>query len=177
MKALQIILFQSKKTAIKQLTEFLIRSIESGESFFRVAAKLPRVFSVFDVAILEMGDATGQIGKSFEIIATKEEREADLVRKIKSALIYPMTIIFVAIAMVTTIMTYVVPKIEGMYREANVNLPGITQGLIDVSHFIRSNLLLLVFGISGFIIGGMFALRQRHFRKWFDDKILYVFIF
>jgi type II secretory pathway component PulF len=54
MKALQIILFQAKKPNIRKLSEFLISSIEAGESFFRVAAKLPNVFSVFDVAILEM---------------------------------------------------------------------------------------------------------------------------
>ena len=54
MKALQIILFQAKKPKVRSLSEYLTKSIETGESFYRVAAKLPSVFSVFDVAILEM---------------------------------------------------------------------------------------------------------------------------
>jgi len=177
MKAIQIILFQAKKQKVKDLCDHLSKSIETGEPFYKVAAKLPKIFTVFDVAILEMWDATGQIGRSFEIIATKEEREADLSRKIKAALIYPMTIVFVAVSMVTVIMTYVVPKIEGMYREANVNLPGITQWLIDVSHFIQNNLLLLVILIGWGIIGGMYALKNRIARKWFDTNILKIFLF
>lgn len=54
MKALQIILFQAKTSKVRALAEHLSKSIETGESFFRVAAKLPKIFSVFDVAILEM---------------------------------------------------------------------------------------------------------------------------
>jgi type IV pilus assembly protein PilC len=88
-----------------------------------------------------------------------------------------MTIVFVAIAMITVIMTFVIPKIEGMYKEANVNLPGITQGLIDTSHFIKDNLFLILVVFGGAVIGGMFALKNRAVRKWFDGKILHTFIF
>lgn len=119
-----------------------------------------------------MGDATGQIGKSLEIIYEKEEKEAELGRKIRQALIYPAAIVCVAVAMITIIMTFVIPKIEGMYREANVSLPGITQVLINTSRFMRENLLygIILFGII--MAAGLFALRDRRVKKLFDEKIL-----
>jgi len=54
MKAIQIILFQAKKQKVKDLCDHLSKSIETGEPFYKVAAKLPKIFTVFDVAILEM---------------------------------------------------------------------------------------------------------------------------
>ena len=176
-KALQIILFQAKNTNLKKLSEFLIISIESGESFFQISAKLPKIFNVFDVAILEMWDATGQIGKSFEIIVEKEERESELTKKIKQALIYPIAIILVAVIMIIIIMTYVIPKIEWIYKEANVNLPQLTQILIWISHFLCDNLFLIILVIGVFFIGCLVALKDRRVRKWFDTHILDIFIF
>ncbi len=177
MKSLQIILFQAKKWNIRSLSEFLATSISAGEPLYAIASRLPKVFSVFDVAILEMGDATGQIGKSLEIIYEKEEKEAELGRKIRQALIYPAAIVCVAVAMITIIMTFVIPKIEGMYREANVSLPGITQVLINTSRFMRENLLygIILFGII--MAAGLFALRDRRVKKLFDEKILWIYIF
>ena len=176
-RALQIGLFQAKKPNIRRLYEFLISSLESGETFFRVAARLPKVFSVFDVALLEMGDATGQIGRSLDTIFAKEEREADLRRKIKQALIYPISVIGIALGMICTIMTYVIPKIEGMYKEANVNLPALTQALIDSSRFIRGNLPILLGGIGILVFSVIFVLRDRRVKKWFDLHVLRVYLF
>jgi len=177
MKSLQIILFQAKKWNIRSLSEFLATSISDGEPLYIIASRLPKVFSVFDVAILEMGDATGQIGKSLEIIYEKEEKEAELGRKIRQALIYPAAIVCVAVAMITIIMTFVIPKIEGMYREANVSLPRITQVLINTSRFMRENLFYGIILLGIIITTGLFALRDRRVKKLFDEKILWIFIF
>ncbi len=60
-KALQTIYFQSRNNRLRSMSLFLKREIETGENMAKTAAKLPNVFSPFDIAMFEMGDATGQL--------------------------------------------------------------------------------------------------------------------
>ncbi len=83
----------------------------------------------------------------------------------------------VAIAMVVTIMTYVIPKIEKIYKDSHVNLPPLTQFIIGISHGLRQYgfyiaIVLLVFG-AGFF----FALRNPKFKYQFDRAILNLPVF
>lgn len=61
---------------------------------------MPQIFSSFDSAMFDMGDATGKIGQIFETLTEKEEKSLDIERKVKGALIYPLAIMVVAILMV-----------------------------------------------------------------------------
>jgi general secretion pathway protein F len=120
------------------MSAYFKQTIESGQNIIQVCESLPGVFSQFDRAMFEMGEATGKMGQVLTLITEREEKQQDLERKIKQALIYPTSILFVAIGMVVTIMTYVVPKIEKIYHDSHVNLPPLTQFIIGVSHFLRS---------------------------------------
>lgn len=137
-RALQIIYFQSENKRIQDMSAYFKQAIESGQNIIQVCEGLPRVFSPFDRAMFEMGEATGQMGQVLTLITEREEAQQDLERKIKQALVYPAAILVVAIVMVVTIMTYVIPKIEKIYHDSHVNLPPLTQSVIAVSHFLRS---------------------------------------
>lgn len=82
-KALQLLYFQSKKKSIQNLSALLKIEIERGRSLADIARDLPKVFSGFDAAMFEMGDATGQIGAIFQKLTEKEEKTLDLERKVK----------------------------------------------------------------------------------------------
>ncbi|NDK19934.1 type II secretion system F family protein [Candidatus Gracilibacteria bacterium] len=176
-KALQIIYFQSENKRIQEMSAYFKQAIESGQNIIQVCESLPKVFSQFDRAMFEMGEATGKMGQVITLITEREEAQQDLERKIKQALIYPTSILFVAIAMVVTIMTYVVPKIEKIYQDSHVNLPSLTQFIISVSHFLRSEGMYLAVGIVACIVGFIFALRNPRFRYEFDRYILLFPIF
>lgn len=135
-RALQIIYFQSENKRLQEMSAYFKKAIESGQNIIQVCEGLPKVFSSFDRAMFEMGEATGKMGQVLTLITEREEKQQDLERKIKQALIYPASILCVAIAMVVTIMTYVVPKIEKIYHDSHVNLPPLTQFIIGMSHFL-----------------------------------------
>lgn len=176
-RALQIIYFQSQNKKIHELSAYFKQSIESGQNIVSVAASLPTVFSAFDRAMFEMGDATGQIGQVLEIITQREEKQQELDRKVKQALAYPIFIVLVAIGMIVTIMTYVIPKIEKIYQDSHINLPPLTVAVISVSHFIRYNgIWILILGIM-IITAFSLALRNRSFRYGVDRIILSIPIF
>jgi type IV pilus assembly protein PilC len=146
--------------------------IESWKNIIQVCESLPRIFSAFDRAMFEMGDATGKIGHVLTLITEREEKQQDLERKIKQALIYPASILVVAIGMVVTIMTYVVPKIEKIYHDSHVSLPPLTQSVIWISHFLRAEWVYLLFAIFFFWVSFIGMLTNPAFRYRFDRYIL-----
>ncbi len=176
-RALQIIYFQSENKRIQEMSAYFKTSIESGESIVQVATTLPKIFSGFDRAMFEMGDATGKIGQVVMLIMEREEKQQDLESKVKQALIYPISIVVVAIAMVATIMVYVVPKIEKIYRESHVNLPPLTTAIINISHFIKEKGIFLLLATVVFGVGWSMALKNPAILYWYDKKILSLPIF
>ena len=176
-RALQIIYFQSENKRLQEMSAYFKQAIESGQNIIQVCEGLPKVFTAFDRAMFEMGEATGKMGQVLTLITEREEKQQDLERKIKQALIYPTSILCVAIAMVITIMTYVVPKIEKIYQDSHVNLPPLTQAVIGASHFLRDSGVYLAVVIIALSIGFVFALRHPRFRYEFDRRILSLPIF
>lgn len=176
-RALQIIYFQSEDKRIQEMSAYFKKSIESGQNIIQVCESLPKVFSPFDRAMFEMGEATGKMGQILTLITEREEKQQDLESKIKQALIYPSSILFVAIAMIVTIMVYVVPKIEKIYSDSHVNLPSLTQSVIAFSHFLRSEGIYIAIGLVICVIGFFSALRNPRFRYGFDRIILSVPLF
>ena len=111
-RALQILYFQSENKKLRAVAKFLKAELERGLTITLAAGKMHGIFSSFDRSLIEMGESTGKIGGSFETIVEREEKNLELVRKVKQAMIYPIAIVFVAITMVSVIMVYVIPKIE-----------------------------------------------------------------
>lgn len=176
-RALQIIYFQSENKRIQIMSAHFKQAIESGKNIIQVCESLPNIFSPFDRAMFEMWEATGKMGQVLTLITDREEKQQDLERKIKQALIYPASILFVAVAMVVTIMTYVVPKIEKIYHDSHVNLPPLTQFIIGLSHFLLSYWIYLGIGIFIFVIAFFMSLKSPKFRYQFDRHILSLPIF
>jgi type IV pilus assembly protein PilC len=176
-KSLQTIYFQSKNPRLRALSLFLKCEIEMGANMAKTAAKLGDIFSAFDVAMFEMGDATGQLGKVLETVTEREEKSLELGSKVKAALIYPLAIAVIAAAMIAVIMTYVVPKIEAVYRESNAALPGLTVAVIGSSRFLREYGILVL----GIVILGVFAIpllrKNPAFRMASDGMFLKIPIF
>lgn len=177
-QALDIIAFQTKNKKLSAIINFLRKEISAWDNFYNITRKIKWVFNTFDHAMIETWEATGQVGKALEVIVKKEEKEYDLNKKIKQALIYPMAIVVVTFAMLTVIMIYVIPKIEWIYRESNVNLPELTQVVISISHFFVNNIVYVAIWVLALIFVVIQVYKyNRKFKLIYDRKVLNIPIF
>lgn len=177
-QALLIISFQSNNKKISQIVDFIKNKISSWENFTQIAIKMPKIFNIFDAAMIETWEATGKIDKALDAIVRKEEKEYELSKKVKQALIYPASIVVVTIIMLTIIMTYIIPKIEWIYKESNVNLPWLTRVIINLSHFFTSYFTLVIWLLIFWIICFIYAYNHiKKFKYWIDLFVLKIPIF
>lgn len=149
--SLSIMLFQTKDKNLKILLQTLSKDISKWKKLEESLKQFWNVFSNFDIYMVKMWEVTWKLANSFEAIRDREEKNAELKSKIIGALIYPAIIVTLSISMIIWFMTFVIPRVQKMYEDARVNLPSLTQHVIDISEFIQTNYLYLILGL--FIIG------------------------
>lgn len=152
---LQALRSVNQQTSSKQLQIVLagvIADVESGSSLAKAMGKYPDVFNQVYISLIEAGESSGTLDKSLDRLAVQQEKEADLNSKIRGAMIYPIVVVVVMIAVVGFMIVKVLPQVKTLYEGMQgAQLPLITRMLLAVSdfviHFWWVMLIVLVVGV------------------------------
>ena len=127
--------------------------VESGSTFADALKKHPKVFDNLYVNMVAAGEAGGILDTILQRLATYMEKFAKIKRQIKSAMIYPAVILFVAVAVVALLLVIVVPMLAAMFAEAGQALPLPTRIVIAFSNFLKGwgGLILLIAFVGSII--------------------------
>lgn len=142
-----------KQNENKRLSEVIgrvSRSVEAGESFSQALAKHPRVFPNLLVSMVKAAEAGGDLGGVLNRYAEFAEAQADLQRKIKEALYYPIILIVAATGVIVFIATVLIPKFVEIFTRAEISLPLPTIILHGIGTAIRQFWYLII--LSGVLI-------------------------
>ncbi len=138
-KALKIMEEQTENMHFKQIIADIALQIENGSSFSDALSNHSKYFNKAQIGMVESGEATGRLNQTLLQIATETEKSAQLTKKIKGAMIYPITILIILFAAMYAIMTMVMPKIKDVFDSLGSELPGMTTLLINMSDFMVSS--------------------------------------
>ncbi|MBI5362033.1 MAG: type II secretion system F family protein [Planctomycetes bacterium] len=160
-KALTILEGQTKAGPVKLVLQDLVEDVSSGTPLSESMAKHPKVFDRLYTSMVRAGEAGGVLDKVLLRQAIFMERAAEMRSKVVGAMIYPSVIVFVAIAVVSAVVVWIIPKFQDIFRSFKISLPGITQFLLDVSDF-TVRYWYLVFGLPVLLALAHFALLARN---------------
>ncbi len=127
---------QTEHRGFKTLLGSIRTHIESGLPFSEVLAQYPSIFSEMYVNMVRAGERSGQFAEIMRRLAILLDSSARLVRKVKSALTYPVVILCLALTIAFGLITFVVPVFKEMFEGFGSELPGPTQALVNLSEFI-----------------------------------------
>jgi type IV pilus assembly protein PilC len=100
-------------------------------------AKHPKVFNDVYVSLVAAGEASGTLDKSLERLANQQEKDAEILSRVRGAFIYPIIVILVLIAVVIFMMTSVLPQVQNLYSSIpGASLPIITRWLLSLTHLV-----------------------------------------
>jgi type IV pilus assembly protein PilC len=134
-QALDILGNQTANVHFSRVLLSVKSSVEQGATFSDALKKHPRVFDELYVNLVAAGEVGGILDAILNRLATYIEKAVKLKKQLKSALIYPTSIMCVAIAVVTVMLLVVIPKFEDMYKQfPGAKLPGPTVFVINISH-------------------------------------------
>jgi len=146
--------------------------IESGDSFAMAMKKIPQTFDKQEIAIIESGESSGMIFRSFSYLA-KSFRDADvLYEKVTQALTAPFIILLFFVGALALILTYVIPKLMPLFETSGTEVPFATQSLIFMSNFVMGNFGLIVLVIIAAIVGISTFAKTTSGRRSIDTFLL-----
>ncbi len=174
LRSLKILEGQCRGGRLKNTLMDVCDEIEQGATLSEAMSKSPKVFNRLYVNMIKAGEAGGALESILQRLADFMERAESLKRKVRGAMIYPSVVIFVAVAILTFIMTWIVPVFQEMFEEFEIPLPKMTLLLISISTGVKTYWWLIpIIPISLFIFIKLVR-KFRHGRMGWDIFILRV---
>ena len=157
-QCLSILSEQSDSKNLRSLTANVARTVQEGATLAESLRKHSRAFDDLYTNMVEVGETGGILDVVLQRLAVYIEKAASLKRKVKSALVYPCSIIGVALLVIAFMLTFVIPTFAAMFKEMGAELPLPTRVVLGLSSVVRSYLWALLLAA----VGGVFALRWYH---------------
>ncbi|HTP03662.1 MAG TPA: type II secretion system F family protein [Nitrospirota bacterium] len=152
-QCLDILGSQTENQSLAKMITQVRSDVESGSTFSDALKKHPKAFDNLYVNMVAAGEAGGILDTILQRLASYMEKFAKIKKQIKSAMVYPSVILFVAVSVVALLMVVVVPMLGAMFAESGQLLPLPTRIVITISDFLKSwgGLILLVCIIAFFV--------------------------
>ncbi len=153
--AIRTIEDQTENRYFRIILKEMSDDIEDGAPFSVAIEKHSGTFSPLVINMLRAGEASGELQKSIEVVATGIEKNYRLAAKIKGALYYPIFVLGVAFVIGFLVVTFILPKITIMIKDLKVPVPWYTSALIWLGDFMNAYwwaVLLVIFGLVGGIV-------------------------
>jgi general secretion pathway protein F len=171
-EALTAVSQQSENKRMQRITLGVRARVIEGNSLAFALAEFPNAFPTLFRATVEAGEQAGKLDSVLARLADYIEGRQALRGKVLLAILYPVILSLVAIGVVIALLTYVVPKVVGVFDSIGQQLPPLTRGLIALSGFLRDKgpylAIILVVGIVIFLR----ALKNTNFRRKKDQFVL-----
>ncbi|MEC9372407.1 MAG: type II secretion system F family protein [Planctomycetota bacterium] len=139
LRSLQILENQQKPGKLKNVLVAVCDDVEGGMSLSEAMAKHPRVFSRLYTKMVAAGEIGGVLDVILQRLSEFMEKAQRLKRKVIGAMVYPVTVILVALLIVTGIMYFIIPQFQDIFLDFGIELPGLTLWLINTSAWVAGN--------------------------------------
>jgi len=152
-QCLEILGTQTENPSLAKVVNQVRTDVESGSTFADALKKHPKAFDTLYSNMVAAGEAGGILDTILQRLAAYMEKFAKIKKQIKSAMVYPSTILFVAVSVVALLMVVVVPMLANMFAESGQALPLPTRIVIALSNFLQGwgGLSTLLFIIAFFV--------------------------
>lgn len=150
-QSLRTVSEQMPNPAMQVVINQVLSDIEGGNSFAKALEKHPKVFNNVFISLIAAGEVSGTLDSALEHIADQQEKDAEVVSKVRGALVYPIIVLFVIVGVVIFMLTTVLPQVESLYSDLHQELPFVTSILLTISRFIISFWWLMILIVAGAI--------------------------
>ena len=159
LRSLTVLAKQEPNPVLKATVETLAESVQGGSTFSESLAQHPKIFNKLYVNMVKAGELGGVLEIVLNRLAEYQEKAAKLKNKIVSAMVYPVIVMFIAVAILVFLMIFIVPKFKEMFASTDQQLPMISQIVFGTSQFFLDRpfflpnvvFVFLLIGVGGFL--------------------------
>ncbi|MDP3973843.1 MAG: type II secretion system F family protein [Candidatus Daviesbacteria bacterium] len=152
-EALDILDEQEENKKLKKALGEISDAVKGGMTLAQSFSRHPEIFPAIYVNLVKSGEASGKLDQVLLKMADNLEKEREFRARIKGALIYPMVVIIMMVAVIVLMITFVIPRLTALYTDAQIDLPLPTKILIAVSSFFTTFWWALLIALAAGIYG------------------------
>ncbi len=149
-QSLEILTRQQENATFKKILQTVRTDVETGSTIAEAMKKHPQVFDNLYCNMIDAGEVGGILDTILSRLAAYMEKNMALVKKVKGAMTYPVICLCISFVVMAVMLVFVVPVFQKMFADFGSALPAPTQMVVDMSQFVKGNIL--------FMLGGVFAL-------------------
>lgn len=146
-QALEILREQQENPTFRKIVKKVKVDIEEGATLSDAIRKHPKAFDDLFVNLVAAGEAGGILDIILNRLATYIEKVANLKKKVKGAMTYPIIVVAIALVVVAVILIYVIPVFAGLFKDAGAKLPSLTLFVMSVSDFTKAYFHWMILGV------------------------------
>jgi type IV pilus assembly protein PilC len=170
-QCLEILGTNQENSALRNCLAGVRSSVEGGATLANAMRGYPKIFDDLTTNMVEAGETGGILDTILQRLAIYVEKNLRLRQAVKSALIYPVSVITIAVLVVGALLKFVVPIFANMFVGLGVPLPAATKFVIDLSHFIGDFWWVIILSVVGFAVT-LVQVRKMPEGRLFTDRIL-----
>lgn len=167
-EAINFLKDQSKNKSFAKKLGRITDSLNNGQSLSNSMKHFPRIFPDIYTNIVQVGENSGTLAETMSDLADHLEENDKFKSKVRSALIYPKIILTVMLAFLFILFFFVMPRILTIFTSLDAEIPTATKVVIAITNFLQNNVLLLIIGITGFVIIYKLLLRNDKISRFRD---------
>lgn len=155
-QSLRNVAAQTQNKQLKSIANQVISDVEGGSALSAALGRHPTAFNKVFVSMVAAGEVSGTLDKALERLANQQEKDAEILSKVRGAMIYPAVVLVVMGAVVGFMIIKVLPQVEVLYNDLpGAELPLITKLLLGLSHIVTKYwwVLAIIVGFFGVFLG------------------------
>src|SRR5437762_5043366 len=170
LRSLNVLSKQERDSVLKNTIDKLADSVQGGSTFSESLAQYPYIFNDLYVNMVKAGEVGGVLELVLTRLAEFHEKAAKIKNKVAAAMVYPLIVMTMAIAIMGFLLVFIVPKFEAIFHDmlGDRPLPMITTFVITVSRFVQGHWLVILAAIFAAIAGYKFANRTAKGKATLD---------
>ncbi|HOV88524.1 MAG TPA: type II secretion system F family protein [Candidatus Paceibacterota bacterium] len=172
-KAIDILIADYDKPAVRSLLIEIRENLSKGQPFYTTFAKYPKIFSPVFTNLIRAGEASGNLESVFEELSVTLEKQRDLQQRIKSALIYPVLLVVASIGIIALLVTFAIPKMATLFQGGDMPLPPVTKVIFSISFFLSQYGLYILIGVIALIVGAVMFYKMSLVGRTFFQHLAY----
>jgi type IV pilus assembly protein PilC len=163
LRGLNVLSKQERDKVLKGTIDKLADSVQGGSTFSEGLAQHPRIFNDLYVNMVKAGELGGVLEVVLTRLAEFQEKAQKIKNKIVAAMVYPIIVMVLALAIMTFLLVFIVPRFEAIFHDmlGDKPLPAITIFVISASSFVQNNWAILLGVIVALIVGYKILARHR----------------
>jgi type IV pilus assembly protein PilC len=143
---------QSYSKIFKDVLEIVYEDVKSGKLLSQAMDKHKKIFPSFFRNMIYVGEMSSSLEKVLQNVADYYDNQARTKSKIKSAMVYPIVLLLMTVAILVLMMLVVVPTFKTSLGDLDVDMPALTMAIFNLSDFVAQNWMYIFLVIVGFVL-------------------------